>query len=82
MIVYWDGGDHAFATTVYVRWKLQSGGYQTCLLVVKARMSALWGFSTPRVELNGAVLATRLAFRAIRSMETTDVPELVYFLGD
>ena len=82
MIVYWDGGDHAFAATVYLRWKLQSGGYQSCLLVAKARMSALWGFSTPRVELNGAALATRLAYRAVRSMETTDIPELVYFLGD
>ena len=34
------------------------------------------------MELNGAVMAVRLAYRAVRSLNPEDVPERVYFLGD
>ena len=82
MVVYFDGADYAFSSVVYLRWKVKRGRYLASLLVAKARVSAMWGSSTPRVELNGAVMAVRLAYRAVRSLNPEDVPERVYFLGD
>ena len=82
MVVYFDGADYAFSAVVYLRWKVKRGGYIASLLVAKARVSAMWGSSTPRVELNGAVMAVRLAYRAVRSFNPEDMPERVYFLGD
>ena len=82
MLVYFDGADYAFAAVIYLRWKVKRGGYIACLLVAKARVSAMWGSSTPRVELNGAVMAVRLAYKAVRSLNPEDVPETVYFFGD
>ena len=82
MVVYFDGSDQAYAAAIYLRWKVQRGGYMASLLVSKARVSAMWGSSTPRVELNGAVLATRLAYRAVKSFNPEDVPETIYFLSD
>lgn len=33
------------------------------------------------MELNGAVMAVRLAYRAVRLLNPKDSPERVYFLG-
>ena len=58
------------------------GGYQCCLLVVKAKVSAMWSTSTSRVEMDGAVLVVRLVYRAVKSFNPEDVPERVWIIGD
>ena len=82
MVTYFDGADEAFSAVIYLRWKVKRGGYIACLLVAKARVSAMWSTSTPRVEMDGAVLAVRLTYRAIKSLNPEDVPERVYMIGD
>ena len=46
-------------------------------------MTPLQRISTPRSELNGAVLAARLLLTCLRSLSHTEVvPEKVWFIGD
>jgi hypothetical protein len=71
MVVFFDGSDQAFSAVVYMRWKVSSGGYRSFLLVAKAKVSAMWSTSTPRVEMDGAVLATRPAYRALKQTWNT-----------
>ena len=49
MVTYFDGADEAFSAVIYLRWKVKRGGYIACLLVAKARVSAMWSTSTPIV---------------------------------
>ena len=82
MICFFDGSDEAFSAVIYLRWKLREGGYKASLLVAKAKVSDMWGKSTVRVEMNGAVCVMRLTFRAIKSLNPEDVPERVWVVGD
>ena len=82
MVAYFDGSDDAFSAVIYLRWKVSTGGYQSCLLTAKAKVAAMWSTSTPRVEMDGAVLVARLVYRAIKSFNPEDVPERVWILGD
>ena len=82
MIAYFDGADEAFSAVIYLRWKVKRGGYESCLLVAKAKVSALWSTSTPRVEMDGAVLVTRLIYRVIKALNEEDIPERVWVVGD
>ena len=56
LIGFFDGSDLAFAAVVYVRWRLQSNAFCVILVASRARISPLWGTSTPRLELNGATM--------------------------
>ena len=82
MVVYFDGSDDAFSAVVYMRWQVRSGGYIAKLLTAKSKVSSMWGTSTPRVEMDAAVLAMRLAYRVVRALNMEDIPEVVWFLGD
>ena len=52
--------DEAFGICAYVRWKLNSGAFGVQFVVGKSRVAPLKKLTTPRLELQGAVLATRL----------------------
>ena len=52
------------------------------LLTAKSKVSSMWGTSTPRVEMDGAVRAMRLAYRVVRALNKEDIAEAVWFLGD
>ena len=82
MVVYFDGSDDAFSAVVYMRWQVRGGGYVAKLLTAKSKVSSMWGTSTPRVEMDAAVLAMRLAYRVVRALNMEDNSEVVWFLGD
>ena len=82
MICYLDGSDEAFSAVIYLRWKLREGGYQASLLVAKAKVSDMWGKSTVRVEMNGAVCVMRLAYRTVKSFNVEDLPERMWVFSD
>ena len=82
MVVFWDGADEAFSAVIYIRWKMRSGGYHVSLLVAKSKVSAMWSTSTPRVEMDGGVMASRLTYRTIKALNSEDVPEQVWIAGD
>ena len=56
---------------------------QVSLLCAKTRVTPLQRISTPRSELNGAVIASRLLLSCIRSLlQSSIIPENVWFIGD
>ena len=49
----------AYGFAAYIRWKLNTGSYWCRLIMTKCRIALLHKTTTPRMELNGAVLSTR-----------------------
>ena len=83
LITYFDGSDNAYAAAIYIRWELDSGEIDVSLVTSKAHVTPLNRISTPRSELNGAVLAVRLLYSLLRSLQSIDhTPERVHIIGD
>ena len=60
LCVFSDASDEAFGACAYVRWKLNSEAFGVRFVAGKSRVAPLKKLTTPRLELQGAVLATRL----------------------
>ena len=83
IIGYFDGSDNAYAAVVYIRWRLSDGLYEVYLGCAKAKVTPLKRISTPRSELNGAVLLSRLVLFFLRSCVSSGVnPLKIWMLGD
>ena len=83
LICFFDGSDVAFAAVVYIRWILCDGSVSVTILCAKPRVTPLHRISTPRSELNGALLAARLVFSSVRSLSSSNIlPERVWMIGD
>ena len=67
LICFWDGADPAFGIAVYVRWELVDGTAWVYLVAAKARVAPLFGTSSPRMELEGATLKTRVVLKIVQS---------------
>ena len=59
LIIFSDGGNLAYGFAAYIRWKLKNGNYWCRLIMAKSRIAPLHKTTTPRMELNGAVLSKR-----------------------
>ena len=55
-----DASMEAFGACSYVRWKLQDGSFDVRLIAAKSRVAPFKPLTIPRLELQGAVLASRL----------------------
>ena len=83
IIGYFDGSDNAYAAVVYLRWVLSDGSIRATLAGSKAKVTPLKRISTPRSELNGAVLLGRLALKLTKAcVASGSTPERVWLLGD
>ena len=83
IIGYFDGSDNAYAAVVYIRWTLHDSSYDVYLACSKAKVTPLKRISTPRAELNGAVLLSRLVLFFLRSCVSSGVtPTKIWMLGD
>ena len=83
VVGYFDGSDNAYAAVVYLRWTLENGSYDINLACSKTKVTPLKRISTPRSELNGAVLLTRLVLFYLKSCTKAGVvPKKVWLLGD
>ena len=60
LVVFWDGSDNAYAAVIYSKRVIEDGTVHVKLLCSKARVTPLKRISTPRSELNGAVVAVWL----------------------
>lgn len=60
LILMSDGSELAYGAVAYVRWQCADGTIEVRLLMSKCRISPVNKVSIPRMELNGAVLSTRL----------------------
>ena len=61
LCVFSDASQDAFGTCAYVRQRTNGDKYQVRLIAVKSRVAPLKELSVPRLELQAAVLASRLA---------------------
>ena len=82
LVIFFDGSDKASAGTVYAVWQVAEGQEATEVRLVasKAKVAPDWDMNTPRMELSGAVVATRLGVKVCRAMETK--PSRVWIAGD
>ena len=81
LICCFDGADPAFCIAIYARWSLDDGTFSVYLVAAKARVAPMQGTSTPRMELEGATMDTRVALRIIHA-SVEDPPGQVIFVGD
>ena len=64
-IAYFDGSEQAFSCVIYAVWQIKNGGADVKFLASKAKVAPDWSKNTPRKELCGAVLATRVAVQRL-----------------
>ena len=60
LCVFSDASEDAFGTWAYARWQLSNGKYDVRFIAAKSRVAPLKRLTIPRLELQGAVLASRL----------------------
>ena len=82
LVIFFDGSDNAYAAAVYCRWQMVDGTVVVRLLCSKARVTPLRRISTPRGELNGAVVSVRLAWTVVQALELEEKPTRILFGGD
>ena len=72
-----------FAAAIYIRWTLADDSIHVSLLCAKPRVTPSKRISTPRSELNGAVLASRLALSSANSLTNAGISiGRLWFIGD
>jgi len=59
LVLMSDGSDSAYGFVAYARWNLANGGVWCRLIMSKCRIAPQVKVSTPKMELNGAVLSKR-----------------------
>ena len=59
LVIFSDGSNLAYGFAAYIRWKLKDGRYWCRLIMAKSRIAPLHKTTTPRMELNGALLSKR-----------------------
>jgi len=82
IVAFFDGSDVAYARVVYCMWQMADGSVATKLLCSKSRVAPLRKLSTPRLELNVAVIACRLVWNIIQALEFEELPTRVLIGGD
>ena len=60
LCVFSDASEDAFGACAYARWQLSTGGFDARFIAAKSRVAPLKKLTIPRLELQGAVLASRL----------------------
>ena len=61
LCVFSDASEDAFGACAYARWQLSNGKYDVRFIAAKSRVAPLKRLTIPRLELQGAVLASRLS---------------------
>ncbi|XP_064651670.1 uncharacterized protein LOC135502644 [Lineus longissimus] len=77
LVIFGDASENGFGCVAYVRWK-NSDGYETRFVRAKSRVAPLKPLTIPRLELQAAVLASRLKETIIAEMRF-DVENTVLF---
>ena len=59
-VTFSDASEEAYGAVSYVRWKLSNGDYESRLIAAKSKVKPKNKITLVRMELNGAVVASRL----------------------
>ena len=79
LCVFSDASQDAFGTCAYVRWQLADGKFDVRFIAAKSRVAPLRRLTIPRLELQGAVLASRLC-KTIVEESRYQFEEIILFL--
>ena len=60
LVIFWHGSDKACCAVAYLVWTLSDGSIHVSLVTSRTKIAALKKISTPRIELNGGQLSSRL----------------------
>lgn len=81
LVIFFDGSSKASAAVVYAIWMNESAkSAEVRLVTSKTKVAPDWEVNTPRMELTGALLGTRLGVKVCQALE--DKPERLWFAGD
>lgn len=79
LIVCNDGSDDAMCATAHVRWTMKDGSYQCFLYTSKTRVTPIKKETTPRIEMQSAVLGARLA-KTILTYSGLEFEEIIHIV--
>ena len=79
LCVFSDASEDAFGACAYARWQLSTGGFNAQFIAAKSRVAPLKKLTIPRLELQGAVLASRLG-KTILKESRLKFDKSVFFL--
>lgn len=68
LVIFSDGSQQAYGACAYIRWHTNNDTYESSLVIAKNRISPVKQLSTSRLELCGAVLASRLRRKLVTEM--------------
>ena len=80
LCVFSDASESAFGACMYIRWQLNNGQFETRFVTAKSRVAPLKRLTVPRLELQAAVMATRLNASVMKELRMT--VEKTIFLTD
>nr|XP_054761133.1 uncharacterized protein LOC129267448 [Lytechinus pictus] len=78
LCVFSDASESAFGTCAYLRWQLDNGHFETRFVTAKSRVAPLKRLSVPRLELQAAVMATRLRATIEKELRL-DMEKTIFF---
>ena len=78
LCIFSDASNEAFGACAYVRWLTESNEYVTRFIAAKSRVAPLKPLTIPRLELQVAVLATRL-YQSIVEESRMQFEKVVFF---
>ena len=78
LCIFSDASQEAFGACAYIRWKKESSSYDIRFIAAKSRVAPLKPLTIPRLELQGAVLATRL-YQSIAEETRLQFEKTVFF---
>ena len=78
LCIFSDASNEAFGACAYVRWRTDSNKYDTRFIAAKSRVAPLKPLTIPRLELQAAVLATRL-YQSIAEETRLQFEKVVFF---
>eukprot|EP00057_Strongylocentrotus_purpuratus_P025475 XP_011679949.1 PREDICTED: uncharacterized protein LOC100891320 [Strongylocentrotus purpuratus] len=77
LCIFCDASMKAFGACAYLRWGTDEGNFEVRFLTAKSRVAPLKQLTIPRLELQAAVLASRL-YRTISTEMTMELEEVIF----
>ncbi|XP_033643441.1 uncharacterized protein LOC117303376 [Asterias rubens] len=77
LCIFCDASEEAFGACAYIRWQINDGTYDVRFIAAKSRVAPLKRLTIPRLELQAAVMGTRL-YQAIMEELRLPVEEAVF----
>ena len=78
LCIFADASEHAFGTCAYLRWRKEDGTFEVRFIAAKSRVAPLKKLTIPRLELQAALIASRLS-KTIQEESRLKFEDIIYF---